>query len=59
MKSKILLRKVNDYKLAEVEAFVRETVDLFGVSDRLFAPGQKVPLFPFIWEFYDEKQTDA
>lgn len=46
MKSKILLRKVNDYKLAEVEAFVRETVDLFGVSDRLFAPGQKVLLKP-------------
>lgn len=44
MKSKILIRKIKQYDLKEVESFVRETVTLFG--DTLFQKGQSILLKP-------------
>ena len=46
MKSKIILRKINDYRLEDVETFVRDTVNLLGGSSPLFTSGQKVLLKP-------------
>ncbi len=46
MKSKVILRKTNDYNLEEVETFVRDAVELFSSPNRLFTAGQKVLLKP-------------
>jgi uncharacterized protein (DUF362 family) len=46
MKSKIILRKIDQYRLEEVEAFVRDSVSLFSPSEPLFKTGQRVLLKP-------------
>lgn len=46
MKSKVILRKTNDYNLEEVEPFVRDAIELFSSPHPMFAAGQKVLLKP-------------
>ncbi|MFQ5449440.1 MAG: DUF362 domain-containing protein [Nitrospinaceae bacterium] len=46
MKSKVLLRKIDEYGLPEVERFVRDSVDLFQAASVLFRPGQRILLKP-------------
>ncbi|MBI4383727.1 MAG: DUF362 domain-containing protein [Nitrospinae bacterium] len=46
MKSKVLVRKVTQYDLAETEAFVRDAVGLLCAPGRPFGAGQKVLIKP-------------
>ena len=46
MKSTILIKKISDYKLAEIERFFQESVDLLSGSQPMFASGQRVLLKP-------------
>ena len=46
MKSKVLLRKIDNYHLDSIELFVRESINLLENSHQLFSTGKKVLLKP-------------
>ncbi len=56
MKSKILLRKIPRYSLESVEAFVQDSVALFGGGTPMFQSGHKVLLKPNLLRAFEPER---